>query len=97
MPGNWRQEFYDYVYSFYGKHPGGLYLQELNLTRKKIKKYCDIYIDVHQLLYPRESLLYMVGCDSIDRERVRDIISNHESETVSLSGRPSGAGTVFFL
>ena len=79
MPGNWKQEFYDYVYSFYGKHPGGLYLQELNLTRKKIKKYCDIYIDVHQLLYPRESLLYMVGCDSIDRERVRDIIANHES------------------
>ena len=76
---NWKQEFYDYVYSFYGKHPGVLHLQELNLTLNKIKKYCDIYIDVHQLLYPKENVLDMVGCDSIDRERVRDIIINHET------------------
>ena len=29
-------EFKKYVFSFYGKHKEGLYLQELNLTQKQI-------------------------------------------------------------
>ena len=38
MP-NWKQEFYDYVYSFYGKHPEGIYLQDVfHRTNKRNRK-----------------------------------------------------------
>jgi len=78
------EDFKEYVFSFYGYHPDGLYLQELFLDRKDINKYCDIYVQTHPLLYPREDLAF----DSVDRERVRDIILNHHEVSNAQSTRP---------
>jgi|TARA_R100001510_G_C7468666_1_gene85916 hypothetical protein len=62
--------FKRYVFSFYGDHEDGLYLQKLKLTQDQINKYCDIYLTTFQFCYPMDSLCY----DSVDRERVREII-----------------------
>lgn len=77
-------EFKKYVFSFYGKHKKGLYLQELNLTQKQINDYCDIYIKTFHLFYKNEIcngqfVASSISYDSVDRERVRDIIEmDHE-------------------
>ena len=72
-------EFKKYVFSFYGKHKEGLYLQELNLTQKQINDYCDIYIKTFHLFYKNEICNGQISYDSVDRERVRDIIEmDHE-------------------
>lgn len=74
-------EFKKYVFSFYGKHKEGLYLQELNLTQKQINDYCDIYISTYHICFPDELKRHGdIAYDSVDRERVRDIIEmNHTS------------------
>jgi hypothetical protein len=72
-------EFKKYVFSFYGKHKKGLYLQELNLTQKQINDYCDIYIKTFHLFFKSEICNGQISYDSVDRERVRDIIEmDHE-------------------
>ena len=73
-------EFKKYVFSFYGKHKEGLYLQELNLTQKQINNYCDIYIKTFHLFFTSELCKDgNIAYDSVDRERVRDIIEmDHE-------------------
>ena len=69
-------KFKRYVFSFYGKHKDGLYLQDLNLSQKQINYYCDIFIATFHVCYPKDSLTY----DSIDRERVREIIELGEND-----------------
>ena len=66
-------EFKRYVYSFYGKHKDGLYLQALGLDQDDINFWCDIYLSTHQFNYPKEYLAY----DSIDRERVGMMMDEH--------------------
>ena len=74
-------EFKKYVFSFYGKHKDGLYLQSLNLSQKQINYYCDIFIATFHICYPKEFLDYgSPSYDSIDRERVREIIELGEND-----------------
>ena len=62
-------EFIDYVYSFYG--PNGLY--PLGVTKGDIKSACLSYI---LTIENNKDGLTWGGGDSIDRERVRDIIES---------------------
>ena len=64
------QQFIDYVYSFYGKD--GLYDQ--NRTKEQIAYATCIYLDAIAH-YDSEVFTWGDG-DSLDRERVRDIMNN---------------------
>ena len=66
-------EFVDYVWSFYGEHDDTLYPIH-GLTKNDIRDAFDIYverIEKGDLEYVHYS---WGGGDSLDRERVRDII-----------------------
>ena len=66
-------EFVDYVWSFYGEHDDTLY-PIFGLTKKDILNACSIYferIEKGDLEYVHYS---WGDGDSLDRERVRDII-----------------------
>mgnify|MGYP001495553604 CR=1 FL=1 len=74
------EEFYDYVYSYYG--PGGTFDAKLNLTRDDVKKYCDMYIadPTNKDLFPYqlcgddgEGFIGVTG-DTVDRQMVLSLI-----------------------
>tara|TARA_R110000796_G_scaffold233150_1_gene351638 strand:+ start:935 stop:1219 length:285 start_codon:yes stop_codon:yes gene_type:complete len=68
-------EFKKYVFSFYGNHKDNLYLKDFRLTQNEINFYCDIYLDSFHLTHPEEYKKYgSIAFDSIDRERVRELI-----------------------
>ena len=67
-------EFIDYVLSFYGK--GGLYDQ--GRTKEQIAYATTVYLDACAY-YEENNMPNMTwgGGDSLDRERVRDIMNNY--------------------
>ena len=68
------QEFVDYVWSFYGEHSDTIYPIK-GLTKQDI--FDAFYVYKHRLLKASNDInnLYTWGYgDSLDRERVRDII-----------------------
>ena len=66
-------EFIDYVWSFYGEHSETLYPIK-GLTIKDVYDACDVYIERIEK-GDLEYVHYSWGeGDSLDRERVRDII-----------------------
>ena len=70
-------EFIDYVLSFYGK--GGLYPQ--NRTKEQIAYATTVYLDA--CAYYEENNVPNFswgGGDSLDRERVRDLMNNFYGE-----------------
>ena len=68
------QEFVDYVWSFYGEHSETIY-PIIGLTKQDI--FDAFYVYKHRLLkaanVPNNNYTWGYG-DSLDRERVRDII-----------------------
>ena len=68
------QEFVDYVWSFYGEHSDTIYPIK-GLTKEDISE--AFYVYKHRLLkavnVPNNNYTWGYG-DSLDRERVRDII-----------------------
>ena len=72
------QEFVDYVWSFYGEHSETLYPIK-GLTKKDI--FDGFYIYKHRLIKaaekPNNHYTWGEG-DSLDRERVRDIILEND-------------------
>ena len=67
-------EFIDYVLSFYGK--GGLYDQ--GRTKEQIAYATTVYLDACAY-YEENNMPNMTwgGGDSLDRERVRDLMNNY--------------------
>ena len=70
-------EFIDYVLSFYGK--GGLYDQ--GRTKEQIAFATTMYLDACAY-YEENNMPNMTwgGGDSLDRERVRDLMNNYYGE-----------------
>ena len=76
------QDFVDYVWSFYGEHDDTLYPIK-GLTRKIKRKAIYEYVD-RILKGDLEYVHYEWGNgDSLDRERVRDIILENPKFTLS--------------
>ena len=73
-----RQEFIDYVYSFYGSNDA-IYPLYSNVTGQKLTK-TDIKkaVKIYELFVNEPVSTWTWGDgDSIDRERVRSILENH--------------------
>ena len=64
-------DFIDYVWSFYGEHEDTLYPMK-GLTKKMIAE--ASWIHLQMCCYPSFPYITWGDGDSIDRERVRDII-----------------------
>jgi len=65
------EDFIDYVWSFYGEHEDTLYPMK-GLTKKMIAE--ASWIHLQMCCYPSFPYITWGDGDSIDRERVRDII-----------------------
>ena len=79
---NRKQEFVDYVLSFYGNTVFNDAIYPMNVTKKDAGKAVDKYLKT--LCDPDHQIFTSFGADSLDRERVRDIlIDDYEYEWVS--------------
>ncbi len=65
------EDFIDYVWSFYGEHEDTLYPMK-GLTKKMIAE--ASWIHLQMCCYPSFPYITWGDGDSIDRERVRDIL-----------------------
>jgi len=64
------QEFIDYMNMFYSLEHDGVYAEEMQFTQEEIVDGINDYMQDHKVL--KDLLKY--GPDTVDRERVRDII-----------------------
>lgn len=72
-------DFVDYVWSFYGSDNDSLYPID-GLTRLHIHKACSIYFK--SIISSRGNITWGDG-DSLDRERVRDILTGVMNMTIN--------------